>query len=111
MHEAGVARELLKLALAAAGKADLRRVSRIEARGHGLLPEEAESVCLHWQVGTKGTVAEGSELELEALPARGQCVDCGWEGVSQGCGCPGCGGEDVLEELAPVLELVAVSGE
>jgi Zn finger protein HypA/HybF involved in hydrogenase expression len=111
MHEVGIARELVKLALGAAGKADLGRLSRIEAKGHGLLPEEVESVRLHWEVETKGTLAEGSDLELEALPARGQCVDCGWQGVWEGGACPGCGGEDVLEEPAPVLELVAVSGE
>ena len=111
MHEAGIARELLKLALEAAGQAKLTRISAVEARGHGLSAGEVEAVRLHWALVAKGTAAEGSKLELGPAPARSNCLDCAWEGFAQGPACPQCGSEDLLEESAPTLALTSIAGE
>ena len=81
MHEVGITRELLRMTLDGARQAQLTRVSAVEAKGHGLSPEELEAVRLHWELAAKGTLAEGSRLSLEAAPARANCLDCGWEGL------------------------------
>jgi hydrogenase nickel incorporation protein HypA/HybF len=111
MHEAGIARDLLKLALDAAARARLGRITALEAKGHGLSEEEAAAVRLHWELAAKETLAEGSRLHLEPAPARAHCLDCGWEGLAEAGACPECGGRDLLEDSSPTLALVSITGE
>lgn len=39
-----------------------------------------------------GTRSEGARLDIEPLPARIKCPDCGYEGRPHGALCPVCGG-------------------
>ena len=50
--------------------------------------------CLRefFPIAAAGTAAEGARLDIEPLPARIRCPDCGYEGPPEGSACPRCGG-------------------
>ena len=79
MHELAIANRLLDRALAAAEEAGASRVETLHvALGTAthLVPEQVR-FCL--RAVAEDTPAEGADVRLEEVPARGEC-DCGWAG-------------------------------
>ncbi len=56
---------------------------------------------------TRGTAAEGSELDIRAIPTRCRCPQCGWTGPPEGMVflCPQCGSRDLEVEEGKELYL------
>lgn len=90
MHEASVAKDLLTLVEAAAGS---RRVTRVGVEIGALSTIVPDSLQFAWEVIPKGTVAEGSALEISRVPLTIRCPICGFTGAPESifAGCPGCG--------------------
>ena len=79
MHELAIADRLLDRALAAAEEAGATRVETLSLElgtATHLVPEQVR-FCI--EAVAEGTPAEGAAVEIEQVPARGEC-DCGWAG-------------------------------
>ena len=69
----------------------------------GAVPELLESA---FETFKKGTIAEGARLEIEAVPVRLRCLDCGGDRLDEDgmFACLACGGRNV--ELLEGRELI-----
>ena len=91
MHELPVAQNILKIALRHAG--DAKRITRINLVIGDLSSIVGESVKFYWDLISKETLAEGSELQFERIKTRFHCNDCGheFEPINREFKCPECG--------------------
>lgn len=70
------------------------RVHRIVLKIGALSGVEPEALRFAFEVVTQGTIAEGSELEVDSVPAQAYCSACDSLFEAQGSfilSCPGCG--------------------
>lgn len=93
MHELGVTQSILDIALDAASANDAPRITRINIVVGALNGVVEESMRFYFTFLAKGTAAEGADIALEVLPARGECRACGKEFPLQELSfeCPHCG--------------------
>jgi hydrogenase nickel incorporation protein HypA/HybF len=96
MHELAITRSLLEIALDKAGQAKATRIGSIRLRIGRLSGYVPEAVEQNFRMLTPGTLAEGAALELEWMPLRCRCRQCGREhdATPEDCSCPGCGAAD-----------------
>ena len=79
MHEVGLMQDALTIAIEHASQAGARQIDRVTLRvgaGAGLA---AESLELAFEIAARGTIAEGAQLDLEAVPLRCYCARCDLE--------------------------------
>jgi hydrogenase nickel incorporation protein HypA/HybF len=94
MHELSIAASILEIALRhAAG----RRVTRVQVQVGHLRQVVSDALAFSFEIVAQGTPAEGAELVLEAVAARGMCRRCGIESrlVAFPLQCEACGGFDL----------------
>ncbi len=94
MHEIGIMESTLEVVLRQAGEHRASRVHRIVLRIGALAGVEPESLRFAFDAVTRGTLAAGAELAIEAVPARAYCSGCAQDfGVERGFifTCPACG--------------------
>jgi hydrogenase nickel incorporation protein HypA/HybF len=82
MHELSICRGLVDAVLEEFRRLEppavrITRIHVVAGRLHQIVPDFLRSA---YEVLTRDTPAEGSELELEILPLTGRCRACGWEG-------------------------------
>lgn len=98
MHELGVTTTLLETVLQHAEQAGAARVGTVSLVIGDLSSFVDESIQFYWDLISAGTLAEGSQLEFERVPAAFTCRSCGHtfppDGVSFRC--PSCAGNDVV---------------
>jgi hydrogenase nickel incorporation protein HypA/HybF len=79
MHEVGIMRTALRMAIAEAERAGATRIHRLRLRVgalSGVVPEALEMAFL---ATSPGTPAEGAEFVFESVPVTCQCEICGHE--------------------------------
>jgi hydrogenase nickel incorporation protein HypA/HybF len=76
MHEMALAEGILSVVLDAAGGQNVRRVC---LRVGKLLMVVPDSLQFSFELATDGTPAAGAVLEMEDVPARWRCLQCGAE--------------------------------
>lgn len=104
MHEAGIAEGLLEAAMNALppeGR-DGMKIVRLTVAAGVLSGIEKECLSMYLEQLSKGTPAEGAELELKVLPAFLACRQCGRRVEYDGSGpvevrCGACGGANELQ--------------
>ena len=98
MHELSIAEAIVAIA---ERHAEGRIVTKVEVRVGHLRQVVPSALEFAFELVCKGTVLDGAELELEDVPARGRCRDCGVETTMSGfpLACSACGGLD-MEILA-----------
>ena len=97
MHELAITESIIDIVKSEAEKEGFSKVLGISlAVGEysGLVPE-----CIRefFPIASKGTAAEGAELEINTISALFRCLDCGYEGEidrRKAC-CPVCGSVSV----------------
>ncbi len=91
MHELPVAQNILKIALRHAG--DAQRITRINLVIGDLSSIVGDSVKFYWDLISKETLAEGSELQFDRIKTRFYCNDCEheFEPINREFKCPECG--------------------
>ena len=109
MHEMVIAEGLLRQALRAAEEHRVTRIDRIEVVTGVMRLVVPEALQMAFEVLSKGTVAEGAELEITEERIVARCRGCGRE---FGCevydfACPGCGAADV--ELVAGNDIILAS--
>jgi len=96
MHEIGLIQDAISAALKSAAQHGAQRIERITMRvgvESGIDPEVIDYV---FPIATKGTIAEGSQLEIQRIPARCRCPHCATEFA------PADGSQDEAEALLHV---------
>jgi hydrogenase nickel incorporation protein HypA/HybF len=108
MHELSICQAIAGTAL---HYADGYHVSRIEVQVGYFRQVVPDSLQFYWPVLTKDTPLEGSELEIEEVPAVIECRSCGqlttleWPVMV----CSGCGGNDVFLRSGEELLIAGVT--
>lgn len=96
MHELALTESMLRLSLEAAEKNGAERILQINIR-LGVLSGVIPS-CVEYYFGllSRGTIAEGAKLHMEAAPLTISCRSCGARSESEHTlfACPACGSED-----------------
>lgn len=90
MHEMSIAQGIIDLCSEHAGG---RRVKSLEVEIGELSTVVPEAIEFCFEACSRGTLLEGSQLNIERIPGRGECQDCGMEtplaelfGACQSCG-------------------------
>jgi hydrogenase nickel incorporation protein HypA/HybF len=118
VHELSLAEAVVQIASRhAAG----RPVRAVELRVGALRQVVPASLQFAFELLSSGTVLEGAELVIEAVPARGRCRACGAETTMTAfpLQCTGCGGldleviagEELLVDALELEETATVSNE
>lgn len=76
MHELGIARSVVDIALETARRGNARRVTRVGLRVGALAGVEREALDLAFDAARRGTPAESAELRVERVPLRCHCRAC-----------------------------------
>lgn len=93
MHEMSLMASLLEIIEDQARAEGFASVSRVVLEIGRLAGVEAEAMRFAFDVGTRGTLAEGAVLDIEETPGRGRCAACGGEAPLEAFydPCPACG--------------------
>jgi hydrogenase nickel incorporation protein HypA/HybF len=94
MHEMGIMETAIEAVLTHARENEATQVHRVVLRVGELSGAEPEALRLAFDAAAENTPAAGAEFEVESVPARGYCPDCGLEfGVKSDFifTCPKCG--------------------
>jgi hydrogenase nickel incorporation protein HypA/HybF len=97
VHELSLVASVFEVLEDEARRHDARRVTRVVLRigvMSGVVPDLLESA---FEVYRKGTIAETARLEIEIVPVKLRCPDCGGEAVREDTdfSCAGCGSRRV----------------
>lgn len=108
MHELALSSSLVDALREEAARRGFARVRRVTLAIGALSHVEPEAMAFCFDIVTRGTLAEGTELEIERPPGRAFCIDCGQEVAiaARGEACPGCGGFRLLVRGGEELRLV-----
>jgi hydrogenase nickel incorporation protein HypA/HybF len=79
MHEVGIAQGMMKIIENEAAKHGVSRVSKVHVRVGELSNVVPDALSFAFDSVILGTVAEGAELEMDIVPAKGRCDGCGIE--------------------------------
>lgn len=77
MHELPITQSILEIALRHAESANAVKVTDLYLVIGELSSVIDDSVQFHWEILSQGTIAEGSRLHFERIPAKLTCLDCG----------------------------------
>lgn len=79
MHEVGIMESALQIVLRHAAEQRAQRVDRVVLRIGSLAGVENQALFFAFDAVSRGTVAEGAELEIEPVTAAVYCPDCARE--------------------------------
>ena len=97
MHELPVTQNILDIALRYAEKSGATKIINLNITIGGLASIVDDSVEFYWDIISKGTIAEGANLNFTRVPTELHCLTCDTnyqpkEGIST---CPRCQGHHV----------------
>lgn len=92
MHELAITKGIIDIVNSEAKEKGFERVLEIKLRVgefSGIVPE---CVREFFPIAAAGSPAEKADLAIESIPARFQCLDCGYEGEAdrKNACCPAC---------------------
>lgn len=111
MHELGIACDLVEIAAAAAHAANAQRVVSVRLRLGALAGVEKDALLFGYDSATRGTLLEGSRLDIEDVPLQIVCAACGQRSqpaTVQNVLCPRCGSPQTTVEQGKEIELAAM---
>ena len=76
MHELSITESILKIALQHAEQAGAKRITQLNLVIGELSGVVGESVQFYWDMIAQDTIAEGSKLHFECVPASLRCLNC-----------------------------------
>lgn len=95
MHEVSIATSIVEIALNEADKAGASRITQVEVEIGSLAGVETEALLFAWDLVTRSTPADHSELVIHQIQATARCLDCSHEfGLNHFLAvCPQCQGQ------------------
>ena len=111
MHEMSIAQSILDIILQESGNHKVTRVLSVALKVGELSAVETESLRFCFELLTKGTPAEGAQLDIERVQVTCRCQDCASDFTVQELvfNCPSCQG--VRVEMLSGRELSVESFE
>ncbi|MGD8605425.1 MAG: hydrogenase maturation nickel metallochaperone HypA [Anaerolineales bacterium] len=113
MHELPITQSILEIALRYAQEAQAVKITDLYLVIGQLSSVIDDSIQFHWEILSQDTIAEGSRLHFERIPAKLTCLECGnsyilEEGII--IPCPQCGSFQVkvIEGEEFRLESIAI---
>ncbi|HJX03877.1 MAG TPA: hydrogenase maturation nickel metallochaperone HypA [Dehalococcoidia bacterium] len=93
MHELGITRNILEIALEQAGEADAHKINLIHVVAGELSGIEPDCISFYFNILKKDYSLGDAELSISKVPAKLKCRSCDTEFVSSEMpwSCPGCG--------------------
>lgn len=97
MHEVGLAQSVIKVVEEKAREQGEGRVTLLRLRIGTLAGVETESLRFALEVCAQGTRAEGAQVEIVRVPARGRCRACRreWDFQPGEMQCPACASHEI----------------
>ena len=94
VHEASIVASMMRILEDEAQRHHVERITRVNLSVGLFTAVEPRTLEACFELYAEGTKAEGAELVVTTVPARGRCLDCGYEFpmTSPRCRCPECGG-------------------
>lgn len=80
MHELSITQSILDVTLSEAEKAQAKQVLIVRVKVGALNGYEPECIEEYFKMLSEGTLAEKAELQIEVVPARICCKNCGHTG-------------------------------
>jgi hydrogenase nickel incorporation protein HypA/HybF len=77
MHELPITQSILEIALRHAQEAHAVRITDLYLVIGQLSSVIDDSIQFHWEILSQGTLAEGSQLHFDRIPAKLVCQECG----------------------------------
>jgi hydrogenase nickel incorporation protein HypA/HybF len=110
MHELGLTQHLVEIAERAARENNARQVRSVTVEIGALAGVVPESVEFCFEACSRGTLLEGSRLEIIRIPGRGRCYDCENECDldTYTVSCPDCGGFSLERLQGEELRVIEV---
>jgi hydrogenase nickel incorporation protein HypA/HybF len=78
MHELSITEGILKVVVNEAEKHKVKKVSVIKVKIGRLSDLMPDCINYYFDVISKGTIAEGAVIDIEKIPAKAECSDCGF---------------------------------
>ena len=97
MHELSVTQSILNIALESAEEAGAEKINKIKIAAGEMTGYVPRYVQEYFNIVSRGTIAEGAELEFKKIPASALCRVCGKETplTDYRFVCAHCGGNDL----------------
>lgn len=113
MHELSLCQSLVGIVEEEARRQGFRKVRRIRVTHDPFAAIEPEALAFAFDAAAAGTVCAGAVLEILAVPADGQCLDCGASVAVADfiVTCPQCGGSRVRADGAGALRIKDIDVE
>lgn len=92
MHELAITQSILDISLRHAKEANAKRITDINLLIGQFSSIVDDSVQFYWEIISKDTIAQGSSLHFERVPAEMICNDCGhtFHPTEKTFECPSC---------------------
>jgi hydrogenase nickel incorporation protein HypA/HybF len=113
MHEMSITQSLLEIALRHAEQADARRIIRLNLVIGELSSIVDDSIQFYWDIVSRDTIAEKSELHFERVPGTLRCLGCSHTFPLNGrdYACPVCGERQVVAAGGDEFRLESIEVE
>ncbi len=114
MHELGLARSIVDIAIEAARADGAERIARVGLRVGAFAGVEADALGPAFELARRGTPASDAVLDIEPVPLRCHCAGCdrdfGVDDVHGMALCPTCGAPsgDVLQGMELEVSYIEV---
>jgi hydrogenase nickel incorporation protein HypA/HybF len=97
MHEVGLAKQALDIAVDHAMQANAQKITRIKIDVGALSGVEPDALEFAFSVLLKGTIAEGAEVSFSIVPVTFRCLSCAqdFEPESGQNRCPTCKSQNI----------------
>ena len=112
MHELSIAQNIVDILNDQMRVHRLSKIESVSLRVGVLRSVVVESLSFSFDVLTSGSLLEGARLEIEEVPLRGRCMDCGQEFTLEAWldDCPLCGGARMEITSGKELDIIAIEG-
>lgn len=97
MHELPITQSIVKISCEEALKHDVKKVKKIKIKVGVLTGFVPESIQYYFDIISKGTTVEGAVLDVQKMPIRIKCKECGFDDLlPKGFyTCPKCGSTNI----------------
>lgn len=113
MHEMSIAMSIVELAASAARAQGAKAIDSIEVEIGTLAGVMPEALEFCFAAAARDTLAQGAQLKIRSIPAKGKCLECSsqCDMESWALPCPRCGGLLLNLSEGRELRLLAITIE
>jgi len=113
MHEVSIVNDMFRIVMDVAEKENLSRIDKVHFQLGRMLQVVPEMFRFAFDSAKAGTIADEANLEIEFLPVRMKCTQCGhaFEVKGDEYSCPHCGGVDLDLLQGKELFIKSIEGE